>query len=114
MNKIKQIPYGVADFVSVKERNLYYADKTMFLQETASIIIPALYILIYDNLGRNTTYNLSHTIIYECKDAEFFLMTHSIGQENVSICNYFKCLFVYQDSLSPISIMTFHYKSKFP
>ena len=38
MNKIKQIPYGVADFVSVKERNLYYADKTMFLQETASIM----------------------------------------------------------------------------
>ena len=28
---IKQIPYGVADFVSVRERNLYYVDKTMYL-----------------------------------------------------------------------------------
>lgn len=29
-NKIKQVPYGVADFVSVREQNLYYVDKTMF------------------------------------------------------------------------------------
>ena len=68
-----------------------------------SIIIPILYILIYDNLDRNITYNLSHTIIYECKDAELFLMTHSIGQENVSICNYFKCQFVCQESLTVIT-----------
>ena len=33
MNEIKQIPYGVADFVTVRERNLYYVDKTMYLQE---------------------------------------------------------------------------------
>ena len=33
MNEIKQIPYGVADFVSVRERNLYYVDKTMYLKE---------------------------------------------------------------------------------
>lgn len=31
MNEIKQVPYGVADFVSVMEQNLYYVDKTMFL-----------------------------------------------------------------------------------
>jgi len=31
MNDIKQVPYGVADFVSVIEQNLYYVDKTMFL-----------------------------------------------------------------------------------
>lgn len=29
-NEIKQVPYGVADFVSVREQNLYYVDKTMF------------------------------------------------------------------------------------
>ena len=79
-----------------------------------SIIIPTAYILIYDNLDRNITYNLSHTIIYECKDAELFLMTHSIGQENVSIRNYFKCQFVCQDILSLISIMAYHDKSKVP
>ena len=33
MDEIKQIPYGVADFVSVRERNMYYVDKTMYLQE---------------------------------------------------------------------------------
>ena len=31
--QIKQIPYGVADFVSVMEQKLYYVDKTMFLPE---------------------------------------------------------------------------------
>ena len=33
METIKQIPYGVADFESVRTRNLYYVDKTMYLDE---------------------------------------------------------------------------------
>ena len=33
MENIKQIPYGVADFESVMGRNLYYVDKTMYLEE---------------------------------------------------------------------------------
>ena len=33
MDNVKQVPYGVADFVSVRERNLYYVDKTMYLAE---------------------------------------------------------------------------------
>ncbi|MGM9760211.1 MAG: ATP-binding protein [Parabacteroides sp.] len=31
MEEIKQVPYGVSDFVSVREGNLYYVDKTMYL-----------------------------------------------------------------------------------
>ena len=31
MKEIKQVPYGVSDFVTVRERNLYYVDKTMYL-----------------------------------------------------------------------------------
>ena len=33
MESIKQIPYGVADFESVIDRDLYYVDKTMYLAE---------------------------------------------------------------------------------
>ena len=33
METIKQIPYGVSDFESVMNRNLYYVDKTMYLAE---------------------------------------------------------------------------------
>ena len=33
MNNIKQISCGIADFISVMEKNLYYVDKTMFLSE---------------------------------------------------------------------------------
>ena len=31
MEEIKQVPYGMSDFVTVRERNLYYVDKTMYL-----------------------------------------------------------------------------------
>lgn len=31
MEEIKQVPYGVSDFVTARERNLYYVDKTMYL-----------------------------------------------------------------------------------
>ena len=31
MEEIKQVPYGVSDFVTVRERKLYYVDKTMYL-----------------------------------------------------------------------------------
>ena len=31
MNKHKQLPYGVSDYISVRERDLYYVDKTMYL-----------------------------------------------------------------------------------
>ena len=33
MEAAKQIPYGVSDFESVIERDLYYVDKTMYLAE---------------------------------------------------------------------------------
>ena len=33
METVKQIPYGVADFMSVIDRGLYYVDKTMYLAE---------------------------------------------------------------------------------
>lgn len=31
MNKQKQLPYGVSDYISIRESNLYYVDKTMYL-----------------------------------------------------------------------------------
>lgn len=31
--QVKQVPYGVADFATVIEQNLYYVDKTMFIPE---------------------------------------------------------------------------------
>ena len=33
MEQIKQIPYGVSDFRSVIEQNLYYVDKSMYIDE---------------------------------------------------------------------------------
>ena len=30
MENIKEIPYGIANFVEVAEQNMYYVDKTMY------------------------------------------------------------------------------------
>ncbi len=32
-DKIKEIPYGVSDFITVRDENLYYVDKTMYIPE---------------------------------------------------------------------------------
>ena len=36
MEGIRQIPYGVSDFLSVRKDDLYYIDKTMYLEELES------------------------------------------------------------------------------
>lgn len=47
MENIKEIPYGIANFVEVAEQNMYYVDKTMYLPllenspETCSLSVPA-------------------------------------------------------------------------
>ena len=48
MENIKEIPYGIANFVEVAEQNMYYVDKTMYLPllektapGTCSLSVPA-------------------------------------------------------------------------
>ncbi len=35
MEQIRQIPYGVSDFRAVIEQDLYYVDKSMYIEELA-------------------------------------------------------------------------------
>ena len=35
-NNVKEIPYGVSDFVTIVEQNIYYVDKTMYIPELES------------------------------------------------------------------------------
>ena len=37
MEGIRQIPYGVSDFLSLRKDELYYIDKTMYLEELESL-----------------------------------------------------------------------------
>ena len=45
MENIKEIPYGIANFVEVAEQNMYYVDKTMYCWKnspgTCSLSVPA-------------------------------------------------------------------------
>ena len=35
-NAVKEVPYGVSDFVTIVEQNIYYVDKTMYIPELES------------------------------------------------------------------------------
>lgn len=37
MEKIKRLPYGVSDFRAVRDRNMYYVDKTMYLPKLEDV-----------------------------------------------------------------------------
>lgn len=43
MENIKEIPYGIANFVEVAEQNMYYVDKTMYLPLLEKQPEPVLY-----------------------------------------------------------------------
>ena len=38
MENIKEIPYGIANFVEVAEQNMYYVDKTMYCAQISDLI----------------------------------------------------------------------------
>ena len=35
-NKAKEIPYGVSEFVTIAEQNIYYIDKIVYITELES------------------------------------------------------------------------------
>lgn len=35
-NEVKELPYGIQDFVTIVEQNIYYVDKTMYIPELES------------------------------------------------------------------------------
>ena len=42
MENIKEIPYGIANFVEVAEQNMYYVDKTMYPVSYTHLTLPTI------------------------------------------------------------------------
>ena len=38
MENVKEVPYGIANFVEVVEQNMYYVDKTMYCAQISDLI----------------------------------------------------------------------------
>ena len=64
-NKIKGIPYGVSDFTSVINRNLYYVDKTRFIPELENQA-DNLFFIRPRRFGKSLFINMLRTY-YDCQ-----------------------------------------------
>ncbi len=70
MEKVKEVPYGVADFVTVMEQNLYYVDKTMFIPELEKQ--PRnLFFIRPRRFGKSTFLSMLHSY-YDCNQSAKF------------------------------------------
>ena len=68
--EVKQVPYGVSDFVSVMEQNLYYVDKTMYLPELEAQPCN-LFFIRPRRFGKSIFLSMLHSY-YDCKQKEKF------------------------------------------
>lgn len=70
MEKVKEVPYGVADFVTVMEQNLYYVYKTMFIPELEKQ--PRnLFFIRPRRFGKSTFLSMLHSY-YDCNQSAKF------------------------------------------
>lgn len=95
MEKVKEVPYGVADFVTVMEQNLYYVDKTMFIPELEKQ--PRnLFFIRPRRFGKSIFLSMLHSY-YDCNQSAKF---HSlfgnlwIGQHPTELQGKYQVLFL--------------------
>ena len=95
METIKQIPYGVSDFESVMNRNLYYVDKTMYLAEIEKQ--PDTLIFIRPRrFGKSLFINMMRAYYDKSKADRFDSLFGSlwIGSHPTPLRNYYQVLYL--------------------
>ena len=93
MDGIKQIPYGVSDFRSVMEQNLYYVDKSMYLAELEKQ--PRTLIFIRPRrFGKSLFINMMRAYYDKSLAGEFDRLFGSlwIGQHPTPLRNHYQVL----------------------
>lgn len=95
MEKVKEVPYGVADFVTVMEQNLYYVDKTMFIPELEKQ--PRnLFFIRPRRFGKSTFLSMLHSY-YDCNQSAKFQSLFGnlwIGQHPTELQGKYQVLFL--------------------
>ena len=95
MEKVKEVPYGVADFVTVMEQNLYYVDKTMFIPELEKQ--PRnLFFIRPRRFGKSIFLSMLHSY-YDCNQSAKFQSLFGklwIGQHPTELQGKYQVLFL--------------------
>ena len=89
MEQIRQIPYGVSDFRSVIERNLYYVDKSMYLA-TLENQSDTLFFIRPRRFGKSLFLNMMRTYYDKAAAGDFESLFGSlyIGQHPTPLRNH--------------------------
>lgn len=93
--QVKQVPYGVADFATVIEQNLYYVDKTMFIPELEKQ--PRnLFFIRPRRFGKSIFLSMLYSY-YDCTQSHKFLSLFGnlwIGQHPTPLQGKYQVLFL--------------------
>ena len=95
MEQIRQIPYGVSDFRSVIERNLYYVDKSMYLA-TLENQSDTLFFIRPRRFGKSLFLNMMRTYYDKAAAGDFESLFGSlyIGQHPTPLRNHYQVLYM--------------------
>ncbi|MGM9781322.1 MAG: ATP-binding protein [Candidatus Cryptobacteroides sp.] len=95
MEQIRQIPYGVSDFRSVRERNLYYVDKSMYLEKLENQP-RTLFFIRPRRFGKSLFLNMMRTYYDKAAagDFEFLFGSLYIGQHPTPLRNHYQVLYM--------------------
>lgn len=103
--QVKLVPYGVADFATVIEQNLYYVDKTMFIPELEKQ--PRnLFFIRPRRFGKSIFLSMLYSY-YDCTQSHKFQSLFGnlwIGQHPTSLQGKYQVLFLDSPRLRVISI----------
>ena len=95
METVKQIPYGVADFESVMNQNLYYVDKTMYMAELENQ--PRTLIFIRPRRFGKSLFISMMRAYYDkskAKDFDTFFGSLWIGSHPTPLSNHYQVLYL--------------------
>ena len=95
MEQIRQIPYGVSDFRSVRERNLYYVDKSMYLEKLENQS-DTLFFIRPRRFGKSLFLNMMRTYYDKAAAGDFESLFGSlyIGQHPTPLRNHYQVLYM--------------------
>ena len=95
METVKQIPYGVADFESVMNQNLYYVDKTMYLAELENQP-PTLIFIRPRRFGKSLFISMMRAYYDKSKAKDFDTLFGSlwIGSHPTPLRNHYQVLYL--------------------
>ncbi|MGN0036569.1 MAG: AAA family ATPase, partial [Bacteroidaceae bacterium] len=95
MEGIRRVPYGVSDFMSVRRRNLYYVDKTMYLPQLEEQS-DTLFFIRPRRFGKSLFLNMMRAYYDKSMAGEFDELFGDlwVGQHPTPLRNHYQVLYL--------------------